>query len=374
MDTLEYTSPQFILFCMLYGGAAVAAVVLCFYLLFRRGNAIAADITPPIRLRRWAAAFFAVGALGHLWWFLLYVFAGDSISWGYIVCVVLDCVLMLTTVSGILLSMLQDRKRPVWPFAAAMTPVVVLGVLQIVRPDINFLNPALLYTLALYIIFTIYMVMAVRQYGQWLRDNYADLEHKEVWQSHTLLILFLLLVTIYGFASDGPSLFLLRIADFVLFGLVLWRVETLPQLEAVSKPEEDSLPASKASEEPDLLSQKAQADPAVIRQLLAEHCIDNRLYLQHDLTLAQLSSIVGINRTYLSRYFSSQGISYNTYINNLRINHFVSLYQEAVASQQSFTLQQLASDSGYQSYSTFSNAFKQSMGQSVRAWIRETEG
>ena len=27
----------------------------------------------------------------------------------------------------------------------------------------------------------IYMVRATRQYGHWLRDNYADLEHKEVW-------------------------------------------------------------------------------------------------------------------------------------------------------------------------------------------------
>ena len=36
--------------------------------------------------------------------------------------------------------------------------------------------------------FIIYMVVAVRQYGRWLRDNYADLEHKEVWFSLALLI------------------------------------------------------------------------------------------------------------------------------------------------------------------------------------------
>ena len=31
------------------------------------------------------------------------------------------------------------------------------------------------------------MVRALRQYGRWLRDNYADLEHKEVWQSFVVL-------------------------------------------------------------------------------------------------------------------------------------------------------------------------------------------
>ena len=58
-------------------------------------------------------------------------------------------------------------------------------------------------------------------------------------------------------------------------------------------------------------------------------------------------------------------MSYNVYINDLRIKHFVSLYREAIAANRSFTAQQLAHDSGYQSYSTFSLAFKQRMGQSV---------
>ena len=50
---------------MFYGGVAVAALIACCYLLFRRGNAFAADITPPLRLRHWAAAFFGVAAMGH---------------------------------------------------------------------------------------------------------------------------------------------------------------------------------------------------------------------------------------------------------------------------------------------------------------------
>jgi len=56
-----------IVFIMLYAGVAVTALIACCYLLFRRGNAFAADITPPLRLRRWAAAFFGVASLGHVW-------------------------------------------------------------------------------------------------------------------------------------------------------------------------------------------------------------------------------------------------------------------------------------------------------------------
>ena len=37
-------------------------------------------------------------------------------------------------------------------------------------------------------------------------------------------------------------------------------------------------------------------------------------YLQHDLTLSQLAKVIGTNRSYLSQYFVTQGITYNTYI------------------------------------------------------------
>ena len=97
-----------------------------------------------------------------------------------------------------------------------------------------------------------------------------------------------------------------------------------------------------------------------------------QLYLQHDLTLQQLAKAVGINRYYLSQYFSSQGTTYNAYINNLRIQHFIRLYRDALATRRPFTTKQLASDSGYRSYSTFSLAFKQLMGQNVTEWMRDS--
>ena len=385
MDTIEHISPQFTLFSMLYGGAAGIAVLLCFYLLLRKGNAIVADITPPVRLRRWAAAFFGVAALSHLWWLLFYLYSLDSRSVSYVVLCLLDCVALLTTIFGVLLSMLQDRQRPLWPIVTAMIPIAVLGALQIVWPAVDFMTPILVYAQVLCVLFTIYMVVAVRQYGRWLRDNYADLEHKEVWLSDVLVIVLLLLVVCYGYASDALSFFLIQVANFILFALLLWRVETLPTLSPIQGLTPDSSLVGEGSER----SQGGTSVEAVtapfphrrgigsdafsnIEQLLDKHCVDTQLYLQHDLSLVQLSAAVGINRSYLSQYFSSQGMNYNAYINGLRINHFVCLYSEAVAARRSFTVQQLASASGYRSYSTFSLAFKQRMGQSVTAWMRET--
>ena len=62
-------------------------------------------------------------------------------------------------------------------------------------------------------------------------------------------------------------------------------------------------------------------------------------------------------------------MTYNAYINGLRIQHFVRLYQEAVAADRPFTALQLAQESGFRSYSTFAAAFKQRMGQTVKIWM-----
>jgi AraC-like DNA-binding protein len=219
------------------------------------------------------------------------------------------------------------------------------------------------------------MVYAVRQYGRWLHDNYADLEHKEVWVSHVLVIVLLLLIITYGFDADDIIIsYFVQLIGLALIGLLLWRVETLPQLNSIIVEQENCLPAPEMSQEPDFPSRAQQplTIPSNIEQLLAERCMATQLYLQHDLTLSQLAQAVGTNRSYLSQYFSRNGTTYNAYINDLRINHFMSLYREAIAAQQPIVAQQLASDSGYRSYSTFSLAFKQRMGQSVTAWMRET--
>ena len=347
-------------YLMFYAGVTVLNLIACCYLLFRRANAIAPDVTSPVRLRRWTAAFLGACTVGHLWYMpLIYLTSTEDIMMHYFVCALLDFLTTFPLAIAVLFTMLQDRRRPLWPIGVMMTPLIVgMAVCAVTRSD-AILPVLYAYYLLLIIGITIYMVRATRQYGRWLRDNYADLEHKEVWQSHALLILFLLLVVIYGFSSDGLSLMLLRIADFVLFGLLLWRVETLPQLEVAAT---QKVPLSPPGA-------KDAGHTINIGDLLKENCEDTELYLMNDLTLSQLSATIGVNRSYLSQYFSSQGMNYNTYINGLRVNHFVRRFQEAVAAKQSVTAQQLAQECGYRSYSTFSLAFKQRMGQSVSSWM-----
>ena len=357
---MDHTDIQSILFFILYGITGVVPFMAAVYLLLRRANAIAPGVTPPVRLRRWTASFFAVLALAHVWWFLFYVYSGDLYSVSYVVVVMLDCVLLFVTFAGTLLAMLQDRRRSVRPALVAMIPFVAFWGAYVVYPNKLIEQISATYLVSLCLLFTAYMVFAIRQYGRWLNDNYADLENKKVWLCQAVALICMLLFVLYVLASDMLFIWIVHIIELVLVGLLLWRVETLPQL---AKPSSLTSPPSPLPSNIDL---------AQIEQLLAEHCIAPQLYLQHDLTLQQLAKAIGTNRYYLSQYFSRQSITYNTYINNLRINHFISRYQETASAGLPVGAQQLAHESGFRSYSTFSRAFTLRTGQSVTAWMRGT--
>ena len=356
-----------VLLFMLYAAGATTAVIACVYLLVRRGNAFAPNVVTPVRLRRWTAAFFGVLAMGHLWYLpAVMVTSSEAVMLCMLIGALLDCMLVVPLAIVIQLCMLQDRKRPLWPAFVAVAPLVVLMVVSIVNHN-NALLPWLNgYLLLLGIGLTIYMVRAVRQYGRWLRDNYADLENKEVWQSFVVLTVVVLVFGIYASGVGGPAYeYIIQVCGILLICYLLWRVETLSDL-SISQPLAVAVGEKATSEK----STTATYDIGALLQL---YCVDTKLYLQHDLTVTQLAQAIGTNRFYLGQYFSRQDATYNAYINTLRINHFVRLYRESVAAQRQFTAQQLANDSGYRSYSTFSLAFKQRMGQSVTAWMREQE-
>lgn len=370
----EHKGLEDILFLMLYGGATMLAIASCLYLLFTRGNLCIADNKPPQLLRRWAAAFMASVAASHIWWIVLgiYVITDDRLLRN-IVAITLDRLTFVPLMMCVLLRLLQDRKRPLWIVAVAMLPVAVISVLSIVTRNESFELYTEIYSAVLTIAFIIYYVQAMRQYNRWLCDNYADLQHKEVWQSVVLLTFILLSYACY--ASNEGDLFTEYIAQLntlVIIGFVLWRVETLQELTIDTEQEEEFTPPIADTDEGISDKSKYALPSSVaynIDSLLKQHCEAAELYLQHDLTLQQLANIIGTNRTYLSYYFAEQGVSYNVYINQLRIKHFTRLYRETASSVQPTTAKAIAIQSGFRSYVTFSVAFKKYTGYTVTEWI-----
>ena len=361
-----------VLYLMLYAVVAVLNLVASCYLLFRRGNAFAPGITSPIRLRRWTGVFFAAMFLSHLWYMpSIYLTSSDDKMLCYNIGGILDCMSTFPLAIVILFTMLQDCKRPLWPAWVMVAPSVVIIALSIANHSEVLVPIFNLYLLLLGIGLIIYMVRATKQYGRWLRDNYADLEHKEVWQSIVVLAVILLGFGIYTSEIGGPTnKYIVQLNNIFLICYLLWRVETLSDLS--SSIQTDTITTTNDAEEETDITENNGLSLTVstnIGLLLKRYCEEPQLYLQHDISAMQLAKQIGTNRSYLSKYFASQGITYNAYINGLRIQHFINLYHEAVATHQPITVQQLAYKSGFHSYSTFNAAFKQSMGMTATEWM-----
>ena len=213
------------------------ALIACLYLLLRRGNAFSRRIMTPKRLRLWTAAFFGILALGHVWYMPAAVLTdSDAITLTLLIGGLLDCMLTVPLAIVVMLCMLQDRRRPLWPIWVAMSPLIILMAVSVVNRSYAMLPWLRGYLLLLGIGFIVYMVREVRRYGRWLRDNYADLEHKEVWQSFVVLAVIVFMFAIYACGATGVVYeYVVQVCGILLICYLLWRVETLSSL--TSRPE-----------------------------------------------------------------------------------------------------------------------------------------
>ncbi len=362
----SYGSPQNILFLMCYGGMTLWSFMCSLYLLLRRNNAFATDVTPSPRLRRWMAATCASVAASHIWWMLFYYSQADGSdpTSRILLCRVLDILLNWSTTFYTMLVMLQDRRRPLW-LAFVFVVLALTGLLM----DYFYGNQmpwvAMLLAIVTFLYVVTTLVRSVKQYGSWLRENYADLEHKEVWQTYLVMFAFLPTIFFYSFFNVNIAFdIMLESSNVLLMFILLWRVETLQGLEELVA--DSSAEAIDGSASDHLFSK--------IELMLQQNCIETQYYLHHDVSLTHLAKRIGTNNTYLSRYFAHKGITYHTYINTLRIEHFMRLYQTTIKTRQFVTAAELAYESGYKSYSTFSVAFKQINGLPVSSWMKQQEG
>ena len=365
------------LFIILYTLVTGMAMMASCYLLFRRANAIAPDVKSSVRLRRWTGLFFASTVLNHMWYMpVFFLSSREDIVMTDLIGGLLDSMTVFPLAIIVLFVMLQDRRRPLWPVAVMMVPLVAGGAWFVATRSYAHQSIVYAYFLLMCIGLVIYFVRALRQYGRWLRENYADLEHKEVWQSFVVLAIILLTFGIYALISRGAAYQYAMLVGFaVMIGYLLWRVETLSDLSISQQQdlpietEADSLAiqTDTTKEEDNALSLSIRNN---IEPLLRQYCEEPLLYLQYDISIARLAREIGVNRFYLSQFFSSQGMTYNEYINDLRIDHFISLYHEAIATHRIFTVLQLAQESGYRSYSTFNSVIKRKTGKSVKAWMK----
>lgn len=117
------------------------------------------------------------------------------------------------------------------------------------------------------------------------------------------------------------------------------------------------------SEQESELQYRMPIHEGALEQLVEEQ----KMYLKKDLVLADLASAMGTNRTYVSNYLSQvRGQTFYDYINQMRIEK---VSMPLLREHPEYTLEYIASESGFASISTFRRAFLKLMGQTPRQFM-----
>ena len=361
--------------------------LMAVYLLVSKRNAFGSEIVTDQRLRRKAGWMILIYVLVYLANIPLYFWLSDNQQLLQIVSMTLDMMLCYPTVLYFMLELLQDRRR--WDNRLWL--LTVLAVIPLIGWLFTHQTWWIGVLYGLYVVelvtFIVWYIRATKVYHRFLADNYADLEHKElVWSWMILSSIFLSTINylLTMFQSDMHTIvvfsYAFHLADTIFIALIVWHIDrqqvleplTEESVEEVQKSQEAEAVETEAMETTNTHEFPASRKDIIIYktgELLRKHCEEAQLYLQHDLSLKTLAQACHTNRTYLGLYFASQGITYYIYINKLRIDHFQSLYREAMKEESTtFTLQQLSKDSGFLSYNTFSRAFVSCTGISVSKW------
>ena len=117
------------------------------------------------------------------------------------------------------------------------------------------------------------------------------------------------------------------------------------------------------SEQESELQYRMPIHEGALEQLVEEQ----KMYLKKDLVLADLASAMGTNRTYVSNYLSQvRGQTFYDYINQMRIEK---VSMPLLREHPEYTLEYIASESGFASISTFRRVFLKLMGQTPRQFM-----
>lgn len=230
------------------------------------------------------------------------------------------------------------------PFLLSILAYAVLDAECVVHATFIF---AVLYSIA----FVLYMIYAVRRYNRILRENLSNIEYVHVrWLKGVAVMLAICLAV--WITSCYYSSWIIDSCYQILL-LLLWVVtlyfadrQRAPQIASIS-------PANAAAEGDNMVITLLERN---LEQLIHEQ----RVWMKPHLTLPELASLAGTNRTYLSNYLNNTlNTTFYDYINNFRLKAALEYLDDP---DTSLTMVELAEMCGFNSISTFRRVFVRAMG------------
>lgn len=225
-------------------------------------------------------------------------------------------------------------------------PSILLVLIYLVTLNNIVLIILAVYTVLFAITFTILVYIMSSKYDNYIKNNFSSIDRLSVaWIRKGVLFLFVFLfIWLLSNMIDAW----ISIVIYNLFAIILWY---LLYMHAIRHQSIEKMPNL-------LVFGNVQKKEDTYNQFyyvgkLNEYIIREKPYLNPTLSLTELASAIGTNRTYLSDYFNkSLNVSFYDYINTHRTQVACELLKETNNS-----LEVIAEQSGFNSLSTFRRAF-----------------
>ena len=200
----------------------------------------------------------------------------------------------------------------------------------------------------------------VRRRIRYVRENFSNIDRIDVAWLKPVFIFAIVSQLAWLFTSLCATVF----ADimYYIFTILLWLMVLRYSWEfrpIVEEHEHECVPAPHKDV------------PPIAEGALEELMEEQRLFLNKNLTLADLAAAMKTNRTYVSNYLSQvRGQTFYDYVNQLRLER-VSL--PMIKEHPEYTLEFIAAESGFASISTFRRAFIKLTGLTPRQYALDAE-
>ncbi len=220
----------------------------------------------------------------------------------------------------------------------------------------------------------LYVRVLLHRYSRRLKDCYSNVDDKDelatyfVFYAIFALQALTLLYATFVAVMRWPNLPVQQLM-YVVFAVVLFMVGrsvlNLRFTSADLEYQQAQVGQEPAKSEP-LAEMVNDTMLSALNKRLQQLMDSEKLYLQSNLTLDDLSQKLGTNRTYLSQLLNkTYGVRFSDYINMQRVAHAEILLMEPNVE---YSLDWIATESGFSSTSTFYRAFRQKHGCTPSAW------
>ena len=226
-----------------------------------------------------------------------------------------------------------------------------------------FYTGSVVYTAIFCLIVILFIISKVGNYNRFMRENYSYTERVNVrWLINSMIILALCLL-LWLYTCTHIS----HLGDLVYYttSTLLWSVVLYYSLRQEWIPD---VPQNAPAPEAEAL-EPLRNGSSPMSQKLEEYIREKELFLNAKLSLNDLATEMGTNRSYLSNCLNNElGVTFYDYINSFRLERAKALLGDATFEG---SIEETALLSGFNSVSTFRRSFQKKYGCTPSQYRRQ---